>query len=745
MRAGRAVWLWQLAAWSAAATGALWFFDLAGAGLPTLGPSLPWWALAIGFAVAEAGVVQVRVRGSPYDVGFGESVLVLGLFTARPALVLLAQVVGGGVVLLARGQHPAKFAFNLGRIAVSTAAGLAVFGPVAVTADIDDPRPWGAALLAALIAVAIGFLATVVAVRTVEGPMSLDESAIAAVTNLAALVVAVGLGLAVAGVVGQRPLAGVFFLPVAAVLLAVRFAARSRPASRGQSMTLASLMRLADRAADEDAAAQAVLAPTLRALGAETAELLRAPIVEGEPARLLRMAAGRGGTLVDLADDDPMLAAMGAVGAAMTVGRASYAEAPAAVRRYLADRGWVDAVLAPVGLAGRHSGLLVVAGRAGAAELGDADTQTVTAAAQAAGSIESSRLQRSLAEMLGRQHELEHRAYHDGLSGLANRGLFLDRVGQALARRPDPGGGDQVGVLLIDLDNLKLVNDSLGHQAGDELLVVVAERIEGCARVGDTAARLSGDEFAVLLPRVADSEQAMLVAQRLLDVLAEPLFLAGQQLPVSASIGVAVVPPKSVEASELVRRADIAMYAAKRAGKGRCERYDDGLAASRDERRAFGGALPGAVLRGEIEVHYQPYVELATGEVAGYEAMMRWRHPRHGLVMPAQFLPEAVDSGAIIEIGAYVLATACRQLAEWQRDGLATGMLLSVNVSGREIADPGFLSVVVDALTSSGLPAHWLVLEVAERVLTEDFPAVVEALDAVAEQGVRWTVDDFGT
>jgi diguanylate cyclase (GGDEF)-like protein len=742
----KAARLWIIGLLLAAATAAIWFFALGSTQVhASATTSLPWWALAVGFAVAEACVVQVRVRGSPYDVGLVEAVLVLGLFSVRPELVLLAQAVGGGVALLARGQQPGKLAFNLGRIAVATAAGLAVFGPLSGSAGVDDPRAWGAALLAALVTGAVSFLAIAAAVRLVEGPVSRTEAGITAGVGLASAVVATGLGLAVVAVVARRPVAGVFFVPVAVALLGVRIAQQRSAGTANATATLASLTRAAGRAGDEQSAANAVLVPVLRTAGARSAELLLAPIVDGEPARALRVSGGRTGTLVEVAEDDPVLAAAEAVRASMLVSREAYADTPPEVRRYLADRGWIDAVLCPVGLAGRRGGLLVAGGRSGAAAFGRAEVETVAVAAQAAGTIEAGRMQRSLASMVGRQADLEHRAYHDGLSGLANRPLFLDRVGQALARRLDPEGGDRLAVLLVDLDNLKLVNDSLGHQAGDQLLIVAAERIESGARVGDTAARLSGDEFAVLLPRVADAEQAMLVARRLLDILQQPLFMEGHQVPVSASVGVAVVTPMSVDASELVRRADVAMYAAKRGGKGRCELYDDRLASMRSERPAFGAALSGAAQRGEVELHYQPYVELATGLVAGYEALVRWRHPRHGLVMPAQFMSEAIESGAITEIGAHVLATACQQLVDWERDGLAHGTLINVNVSGREIVDPGFLRVVVDALAAARLPPSRLVLEVAERTLAEDFSAVIDQLDAVAEQGVRWTVDDFGT
>ncbi len=742
----RALRLASLGVLLAAATAALWFFVLrTAAPVAAPGHQLLWWGLAVGFAVAEAGVVHVRLRGSPYDVGLGEAVLVLGLFTARPALVLLAQVVGGGVALLARGQQPSKLGWGVGRTAFAAAAGLAVFGPVAGPAGISDPRGWAAALLAALVAASASFLLTAAAVRLVEGPLVAAEAGLTLGVGLAAAVVATGLGLAVTEVVRLRPLAGVFFAPIAVALLAVRVAQQLRARDTDAGAMLASVTRAAGRAPDEKAAAGAVLLPVVRATGAQAGELVLAPLVEAEPTRALRVAGGRSGALVDVADDDPVLAAMAAVLAPLAVGRDSYAAAPADVRRYLAERGWVDAVLCPVGAAGHRSGLLVVGGRGSGAPFGRVDVDAVSAGAQAATSVDSGRLQRSLAALAGRQQDLEHRAYHDALSGLANRSLFLDRVGQALARRPDPEGGDLLAVLLVDLDNLKLVNDSLGHQAGDQLLVVVAERIEACGRVGDTAARLSGDEFAVLLPRVADAEQAMLVARRLLDVLQQPLFMGGHQVPVSASIGVAAAAPMSTDGAELLHRADVAMYAAKRGGKGQCVLYDGQSTAMSPQRPAFGPALTGAAQRGEIELHYQPYVELSSGLVAGYEALVRWRHPRYGLVMPAQFVPEAVESGAIVEIGAHVLRSACQQMADWDAAGLSGGALLNVNVSGREISDPDFFGLVVGALSASGLPAQRLVLEITETALAEDFTAIVDRLDAVAEQGVRWTIDDFGT
>jgi diguanylate cyclase (GGDEF)-like protein len=334
-----------------------------------------------------------------------------------------------------------------------------------------------------------------------------------------------------------------------------------------------------------------------------------------------------------------------------------------------------------------------------------------------------------------------HQALHDALTGLPNRALFTDRLQHALTQ--GRRRGMSCGVIFLDLDRFKTVNDSLGHAAGDELLGVVARRIDESLRSADTAARLGGDEFAVLLEDLADAEEAVLVAQRISAALHAPVVIEGREVFVSCSLGIAV---GRVSAPELLRQADVAMYRAKAEGKG-CHRvYEESMQAEVVERLELEGELLHAIERDEIAVHYQPVIALEGETLAGFEALARWTHPTRGLVPPPQFIPLAEDNGSIVALGRQILRTACRQAARWRDEfPSAEPRIMSVNLSGRQLEDPNIVSDVAAALADSGLPAAALVLEITETVLMHDTEATIARLTALKALGVRLAVDDFGT
>jgi diguanylate cyclase (GGDEF)-like protein len=334
-----------------------------------------------------------------------------------------------------------------------------------------------------------------------------------------------------------------------------------------------------------------------------------------------------------------------------------------------------------------------------------------------------------------------HQALHDALTGLPNRALFTDRLQHALTQ--GRRRGMSCGVIFLDLDRFKTVNDSLGHAAGDELLGVVARRIDESLRSADTAARLGGDEFAVLLEDLADAEEAVLVAQRISAALHAPVVIQGREVFVSCSLGIAV---GRVSAPELLRQADVAMYRAKAEGKGRHRVYEESMQAEIVERLELEGELLHAIERDEIAVHYQPVITLEGETLAGFEALARWTHPTRGLVPPPQFIPLAEDNGSIVALGRQILRTACRQAARWLDEfPSAEPRIMSVNLSGRQLEDPNIVSDVAAALADSGLPAAALVLEITETVLMHDTEATIARLTALKALGVRLAVDDFGT
>ncbi|MBV9820693.1 MAG: EAL domain-containing protein [Actinobacteria bacterium] len=338
------------------------------------------------------------------------------------------------------------------------------------------------------------------------------------------------------------------------------------------------------------------------------------------------------------------------------------------------------------------------------------------------------------------QDRLSHQAFHDSLTGMANRQLFDDRLAHALVTRP--GAPTQLVVLLCDLDDFKSVNDGLGHGFGDQVLIEVAARLRGVIRAGDTAARLGGDEFAILMD-AADLAEARTLAERVQTALAAPLVLGEESLTVRASIGLAQAVPGEMTADEVLRNAEVAMYSAKDGCESGIALYESRLHAEALERLELRADLQRALHRTELILYYQPTVELATGRVVGFEALVRWQHPSRGFLSPALFIPMAEETGLILPLGAWVLREACVAAAGMQRGGQRPTM--SVNVSAQQLAQPGFVQAVVDALAHSGLASDRLVLEITETVVLRDLAAVAPRLTALRELGVRVAIDDFGT
>jgi diguanylate cyclase (GGDEF)-like protein len=335
-----------------------------------------------------------------------------------------------------------------------------------------------------------------------------------------------------------------------------------------------------------------------------------------------------------------------------------------------------------------------------------------------------------------------HQAFHDSLTGLPNRALFLDRLELAHARARR--SGSPIAVLFMDLDAFKTVNDSLGHAAGDELLVLVAGRLRRWVRPSDTAARFGGDEFAVLLEDLDLSTAAEIVAQRILDSLREPFEIQGQEVFVGASIGIASSAHPGSD--DLLRNADLAMYRAKALGKGRFQIFEPGMHVAVLERLELEVDLQRALERGEMVVHYQPIVELATHKIEALEALVRWRHPVRGMIQPSEFISLAEETGQIQRLGYWVLDRAVRDACEWNRQlDDQSAVSVGVNLSARQLQEPTLVAQIAAALTESGMPAHHLILEITETVLMHDLEETVLKLQELKRLGVRLSVDDFGT
>jgi diguanylate cyclase (GGDEF)-like protein len=332
-------------------------------------------------------------------------------------------------------------------------------------------------------------------------------------------------------------------------------------------------------------------------------------------------------------------------------------------------------------------------------------------------------------------------AFNDSLTGLPNRALLLDRLEVALGRADRER--KPVSVLFLDLDGFKVVNDSLGHVAGDRLLIDVAGRLRECLRRGDTAARIGGDEFAILLGDLGNPERAQHVAERVIAALREPFTVLGREVFVSASIGIAY---GQDDAQDLLRNADVAMYRAKRSDEaGAYATFEPSMHTAVVERLEIEADLRRATERDELLLHYQPIIELASGRITGVEALLRWAHPRRGLVMPFEFIPLAEETRLILELGRWVLREACRQAAIWRADPRTDRPWVSVNLSGLQLLDSSLDAEVAAALADSGLEPASLTLEITETVLVQDVAAAVDRLETLRALGVSIAIDDFGT
>src|ERR687892_509541 len=355
--------------------------------------------------------------------------------------------------------------------------------------------------------------------------------------------------------------------------------------------------------------------------------------------------------------------------------------------------------------------------------------------------LENGRLGDSLSQLTRLKEELRHQAFHDHLTGLPNRTLFTERVAYALERQDR--AQQSLAVLFVDLDDFKTINDSLGHPAGDQVLVTVAERLRRCIRPSDTVARLGGDEFGILLDDMSGPSDALIAAERIIQALNAPAYLDGQEVSIRASVGI-TLDTHGEKAETLLRNADVAMYMAKRRGKGRYQVFESSMHAEMVDRLEMTANLARAIEQHEFTLEYQPIVNLETRSIEGVEALVRWRHPTRGVLSPSEFIPLAEDTGLSVPLGLEVLREACVRAAGWQVPGHSP-LAVSVNLSPKQLTDPNLVTEVDLALRASGLEPSCLILEMTEDVLMHETEAILHTLREVKALGVRLAIDDFGT
>ncbi len=699
------------------------------------------WALAIGFAVAELMVVHVHFARNSHSFSLSEVAVVASLFSAGSTQnLLLANVLGiGAVLVIHRRQKAYRLAFNLALLMVTTSLSIWIF-EAAGNGDALDPRAWGWAFLAIIVGATTGALGVFAAIACNE--RTLDLPRLPRIIGIAIVTSAANASLGLVGtilIVVRPPALFLVVIPVTVLFLSYRAYGSERKKHHSMELLYESSAIL-NKATELDEALVSLLALSRTTFRADIAELLL-PGNDDGPTRRTRLGPSEETEVMRGIDRDLNAEPWSEflqVDSVTLMGRF----ASGASRQVLELEGLTDAMVTPLTDEGRLLGVLIVADRLGQAGGFDQEDQRLfrLIANQVAVVLENGRLERSLAQLVELEQELSHQANHDPLTGLANRTLFRDRVHTALADREC-----QSAVVFVDLDDFKTVNDSLGHAAGDRLLSTVADRIRDTVRDGDVTARLGGDEFALLLYDVTGVTEAVEIAERVIAALVEPVNVGSSEVPVHASIGVALS-DSTTDVTEILRNADVAMYEAKAHGKGQVQVFEGGMHLEVMQRMELKRDLRRAIEDGNLEIEYQPVINLQTGNISGLEALIRWNHPTRGRVNPGRFIALAEEDGSIVDLGRWVVDDACRQFAQWKRIGVVgPTMTLSVNLSPRQLSHPDLVDDVKQILARHSFDPAVLVIEITESVVIRDAEAGLARLAELKALGLRIAVDDFGT
>ncbi len=702
---------------------------------------IPWIAIAAGFALADIKVIEVHFRRESHAFSLTEMPAVIGLFFLPAGTYLLALGVGALTALVLLRQAPVKVAFNLANYLLLAVVMMAIFQVAAAGTGMPHLTDYLAAFGATAAATVVGALSIATAITLSGGapqykklPDMLQFGLMVAVANTSIALVAVTILWASPGALW------LLAIPIITLFLAYRAWVSEREKHERLEMVYQS-SRILQHSPELDVALVALLDHARSMFRAEVAELVLRPDATDQHAlRTTSLHDAPSETIQPI----PEMRIDPALGDLIDERRAGFvhlAETPGG--RLMAIR---QAMVAPlVGEAG-VIGLFTVANRlTEGTTFGNDDLRLLeTLANQAAVALENGQLEQSLAELSRLKEQLRYQAYHDPLTDMPNRASFTEAASSRIAGQE--ADGPCAVVLLLDLDDFKNVNDTLGHAAGDELLVMVAERIRACVREDDLASRLGGDEFAILLADEPDLSRSAAVAERLVAALGNAFPVHGREVTVGVSIGIAASQGPQQSADELLGNADVAMYTAKGNGRRQFAVFDPMLHAAIIARHEMTNALSGAVGRSELMVVHQPIVDLVSGRAIGMEALARWRRPGRDLVNPDEFIALAEASGAIIPLGRFVMETAANEISMVHGSlPIDDDFFVSVNVSAVQLQQREFLADVEAVLESSGLPASRLVIEITETAMFRDTQATIEKLKSLRALGVRIAIDDFGT
>jgi diguanylate cyclase (GGDEF)-like protein len=702
-------------------------------------PHFPWYVVAAGIAVSERWPVNLQFRRSAHAFSLTDIPVTLALIFASGHDLMVGVVAGSAVAMTLTRLPPIKLTFNVAQFALATAVGILVFR------TITGPDPeFGARLwLGAFVATQLGGIVTICvlasAITLADGGLTSAELRQMFSLDAVVTVMNTSLALLAAVVVVAEPTA----IPIIPIPIALAFIGYKAYVNERERSEKVEFLYEANRALSHSPeVADAIEGLLDRARDAFRADHADVILFGNDDAGPVRTRLGPGGerhamervdqraaeALRDLASRGPVKLS---------------APLPAELASLSAGRDIRHAMAAVLQGRDRVVGTIVIANRVGINRgFEDEDVDLFqTLAANASAALQYDRLEQAVTELQELQHQLHHQAYHDPLTGLANRAMFTDRVAAALSE-----GGGGVAVLFIDLDDFKSVNDTLGHAVGDELLRAVGDRLAAAVRSNDLVARLGGDEFAILL-RSADGDVehvAVEMLDRMLGGFQLPIDVGDRLLPVNLSAGVATDRHSGASTADLLRDADVAMYEAKSGGKRRYALFTPEMRDSVMRRHTLKEELGVGIEREELLVQYQPIVDLASGATTAVEALVRWDHPTQGRIPPLEFVPLAENTGLIVSLTRLVLRTACRQAVSWATTG-APPLAVHVNFSGSELDDPDMADQVLEVLAETGLPPKHLVVEITESVLVRDAVSGSAQLRRLRDHGVRLALDDFGT
>jgi len=692
---------------------------------------LAWVEVAAGVALASMVSISFQFRSDRVLFNLREIPVLLGTVYLRPSGLLLAVLVGVLCCDLLRGQPMVRVLFNTTNGASESAAALAVFHFVAGGSSPAELLGWGACALAVLAACAANLLGMII-LFSVLG-RSVPRSILARAPMEASVVasgLSAGLGLVAVLLVWASRWATVLLIVLVACGIAVQ-RAFARLGRRYASLDGLYHFTLRASQIGEHEVVPTLLEASRQVLAVDYAELL---LPLGAGWHSYASAGDAAPVEAEITESADLMSVFGGNDLVVMDGRSDLSSAAAQV---LAVRGLREATASTIDVGAEAPAVLVLGRLGDNVGFGEDDLRLMrTVAANAGTAIRSAQL---LAEVRQQAAAREYEALHDGLTGLANRVLFHQTLRNRLEQREV---GSLVGVMLLDLDGFKDVNDTLGHHAGDAILVEVANRLMATVGARGLVARLGGDEFAFVITEPTDIAELSDIGRQILGALSLPLTVGGLQLALRASLGASHAPQHGEDSSLLLRRADVAMYEAKSRGGG-IELYDPGIDHHSTRRLLLSTDLRQAIGRDDLQVWYQPQASLVTGEIVGCEALLRWHHPIHGEVSPEEFIPAAEQSGLIIPLTWWALETAIGQIRAWHDRGLMLKM--AVNMSGRTLFDNDVVGRIESLLGAAGVDPHWLTVEVTESSVMADQDRSRRIIEALHGLGVQLAIDDFGT